>query len=388
MTGRADLYRLPRAREATQTRGNHQRPERTAWSSPSTASCGPSSSSSTSSPARARRPSCGPNSKERHERQGRRPDVPTPESRSETTTVDKRTMQYLYQDGTDSSSWTSTYDHLVSSEVVGSATDYMLEPGRHRRPHEGVPLYIGSRVGCPRDHLHRAGRPGRPGPPVAPSRPRAVDGCLDRSRSSSRPARGPKVDPRDGSLPRPGQLGPRSTWARARKGARAALDLLFEARTSGLQRCRPARRQARPRPAGSGHPASTPRRWSAVSSSRWTAINDALTTYSHRWTLDRMPAVDRSSAAAQGVQCSSATRCPPRWRCQEADLPWPKGPQHGRLGVPLSSRLLARLDEPNPPWSDRRRACAVRPRQARPESIPGTAYLVLVLCNVTAGAHG
>ena len=63
----------------------------------------------------------------------------------ETTTVDKRTMQYLYQDGTDYVFMdTSTYDQLhVSSEVVGSAADYMLEnQDAIVATHEGVPLYI------------------------------------------------------------------------------------------------------------------------------------------------------------------------------------------------------------------------------------------------------
>ena len=47
---------------------------------------------------------------ERHERQGRRPDVQR-RGQVETTTVDKRTMQYLYQDGTDYVFMdTSTYD--------------------------------------------------------------------------------------------------------------------------------------------------------------------------------------------------------------------------------------------------------------------------------------
>ncbi|HRB99752.1 MAG TPA: elongation factor P [Dermatophilaceae bacterium] len=63
----------------------------------------------------------------------------------ETTTVDKRTMQYLYQDGTDYVFMdTSTYDQLhVSSEVVGSSADYMLEnQDAIVATHEGVPLYI------------------------------------------------------------------------------------------------------------------------------------------------------------------------------------------------------------------------------------------------------
>lgn len=63
----------------------------------------------------------------------------------ETTTVDKRTMQYLYQDGTDYVFMdTGTYDQIhVGSDVVGEASDYMLENQEAIvATHEGVPLYI------------------------------------------------------------------------------------------------------------------------------------------------------------------------------------------------------------------------------------------------------
>ncbi|MCB0914119.1 MAG: elongation factor P [Actinobacteria bacterium] len=63
----------------------------------------------------------------------------------DTATVDKRTMQYLYKDGTD---WvfmdTQTYDQLpVSTTVVGEAAKYLLENQEAIvAVHEGEPLYI------------------------------------------------------------------------------------------------------------------------------------------------------------------------------------------------------------------------------------------------------
>lgn len=63
----------------------------------------------------------------------------------ETANVDKRTMQYLYQDGTDFIFMdTDTYDQIpVSEAVVGDATNYLLENQEATiATHEGSPLYI------------------------------------------------------------------------------------------------------------------------------------------------------------------------------------------------------------------------------------------------------
>ncbi len=63
----------------------------------------------------------------------------------ETASVDKRTMQYLYKDGTD---WvfmdTSTYDQIpVPETVVGEAAKYLLENQEAIvAVHEGNPIYI------------------------------------------------------------------------------------------------------------------------------------------------------------------------------------------------------------------------------------------------------
>jgi elongation factor P len=63
----------------------------------------------------------------------------------DTATVDKRTMQYLYKDGTD---WvfmdTQTFDQLpVSETVVGDGAKYLLENQEAIvAVHEGNPLYI------------------------------------------------------------------------------------------------------------------------------------------------------------------------------------------------------------------------------------------------------
>ena len=63
----------------------------------------------------------------------------------DTANVDKRTMQYLYKDGSDFVFMdTDTFDQVyVGSEVVGSAADYMLEnQNAIVATHDGVPLYV------------------------------------------------------------------------------------------------------------------------------------------------------------------------------------------------------------------------------------------------------
>ncbi|PJI85613.1 elongation factor P [Luteimicrobium subarcticum] len=66
-------------------------------------------------------------------------------SKIETANVDKRDMQYLYNDGDDFIFMdTVTYDQLpVSTAVVGGASDYMLEnQNAIVATHDGVPLFI------------------------------------------------------------------------------------------------------------------------------------------------------------------------------------------------------------------------------------------------------
>jgi elongation factor P len=63
----------------------------------------------------------------------------------ETASVDRRDMQYLYQEGTDFVFMDmDTYDQLhVSGDVVGNAANYMLEGTMALvATHEGVPLYV------------------------------------------------------------------------------------------------------------------------------------------------------------------------------------------------------------------------------------------------------
>ncbi len=63
----------------------------------------------------------------------------------ETANVDKRTMQYLYKEGTDFIFMDSeTYEQLhVSTETVGGAAQYMLEnQDAVVATHDGVPLYV------------------------------------------------------------------------------------------------------------------------------------------------------------------------------------------------------------------------------------------------------
>ena len=63
----------------------------------------------------------------------------------ETANVDKRTMQYLYKEGTDFVFMDlDTYDQLyVSGDTVGSNADFLLESAEAMvATHDGVPLYI------------------------------------------------------------------------------------------------------------------------------------------------------------------------------------------------------------------------------------------------------
>jgi elongation factor P len=63
----------------------------------------------------------------------------------ESANVDKRTMQYLYKDGSDFVFMdTDTYDQVhVGSDVVGSVADYLLEnQNAIVATHDGVPLYV------------------------------------------------------------------------------------------------------------------------------------------------------------------------------------------------------------------------------------------------------
>ena len=63
----------------------------------------------------------------------------------EVANVDKRTMQYLYKDGSDYVFMdTDTYDQVqVGTDVVGSAADYMLENQTAVvATHDGTPLYV------------------------------------------------------------------------------------------------------------------------------------------------------------------------------------------------------------------------------------------------------
>jgi elongation factor P len=63
----------------------------------------------------------------------------------DTANVDKRTMQYLYKDGSEFVFMdTDTYDQInVGADTVGTAADYMLEnQNAIVATHDGVPLYV------------------------------------------------------------------------------------------------------------------------------------------------------------------------------------------------------------------------------------------------------
>ena len=121
----------------------------------------------------------------------------------DTANVDKRTMQYLYKDGSDFVFMdTDTLDQVhVGSDVVGVGRGlHAGEPERHRRhPRRCPALRRAPGVRGPRDHAHRARPAGRP----LHRRHQAGDPRDRRRRSpsrcSSRPGTRVKVDTRDGS---------------------------------------------------------------------------------------------------------------------------------------------------------------------------------------------
>ena len=56
----------------------------------------------------------------------------------------------------------------------------------------------------------------------------------------------------------------------------------------------PSRRSTARSPRARARPTTTPRRWSAASSSTRPRIDELLASYSEGWSLERMPAVDRN----------------------------------------------------------------------------------------------
>ena len=80
-------------------------------------------------------------------------------------TVDKRTMQYLYKEGTDFIFMdTDTYDqHHVPAETVGDAANFMLENTEATIAlHDGIALYVELPASAELvDLLHRAWHAGR-----------------------------------------------------------------------------------------------------------------------------------------------------------------------------------------------------------------------------------
>ena len=107
----------------------------------------------------------------------------------EVANVDKRTMQYLYNDGTSYVFMdTGTYDQLEIARRDRRRRQELpaREPGGDRR-HQRRPgaLHRAARVGGARDHLHRAGRASATAPPAAPSRRRWRPATRSRCRCSS-----------------------------------------------------------------------------------------------------------------------------------------------------------------------------------------------------------
>ncbi len=126
----------------------------------------------------------------------------------ETSNVDKRTMQYLYNDGTDFVFMDpDTYDQIpVAPEVVGDAAKYMLENQEAViARHDGSVLYVELPASVVLEITYTEPGLQATARPVAPSRPPSRPAPRSPSRSSSSRHQGQGRHPRR-LLPRSSEL--------------------------------------------------------------------------------------------------------------------------------------------------------------------------------------
>ncbi len=208
----------------------------------------------------------------------------------EVANVDKRTMQYLYNDGTSYVFMdTSTYDQTeVAPEIVGDASNFLLENQEAIvATNDGRVLYI--ELPASVELLVEYTEPGLQG---------------DRSTGGTKPARLEtgheiqvplfitpgekiKVDTRDSELPGSSQL----LMAARSKARKRALDILFESEARGVSASvvLDERVVAGDPPINEYTVALV--RGVAQNASR---IDELLASYAQGWSLERMPAVDRN----------------------------------------------------------------------------------------------
>ena len=211
----------------------------------------------------------------------------------EVANVDKRTMQYLYNDGTSYVFMdTGTYDQL---EITPEHRRRRRRTScwRTRRRSSPPTRAASSTSSCRPRSSSRSPTPSpaspATAPPAAPSRPRSRPATRSRSRCSSPRAR------RSRSTPATRRTSAASSPdARCPPGPRPA-----SARStccsppSCAARTRSRRSTARS-PTARARPTTTPPSWCAASPSTRPRIDELLAEYSEGWTLDRMPAVDRN----------------------------------------------------------------------------------------------
>ena len=208
----------------------------------------------------------------------------------EVANVDKRTMQYLYNDGT-SYVFMDTRATTSSRSPPRSSATPRTSCWRTRRRSSPPTTAASSTSSCPPRSSSRSPTPSpacrATAPPAAPSRPRRDRARRSRCRCSSPRARRsrstPATPPTWGASPADGRplQGPQ---ARPRRPLR-----LRAAGRVGQRGARPRDRRGR----GADQRLHR-RRWSAASSSTRPASTSCCATYSEGWTLERMPAVDRN----------------------------------------------------------------------------------------------
>ena len=235
----------------------------------------------------------------------------------ETANVDKRTMQYLYNDGTDFVFMDpDTYDQIsVSPQIVGTRRITCWRTRTRSCPATTVTsLYIELPASVVGDQLHRAGSAERPLHRRYQA-DHAGNGRRDPGPLFLGPAPRSKVDTRDGStsarqlIVRDGIRGPYGGTHQGTASARPQ-PTLFEA-------------EARASMSATFCTGTAPRRCQAIESvygdlegvvdgtgARSTAAQPD--TYSRGWPVARMPAVVGDPAARGRAKCSTAPRSPRR----------------------------------------------------------------------------
>ena len=207
----------------------------------------------------------------------------------ETANVDKPRHAVPVQDGSDFVFMDNdNYDQInIPEATVGDAANFLLESQGNGRDERGAPLYIELPTSVVLEITYT--EPGLQGDrSTGGTKPATLEtGARSRSRCSSSRAPRSRWTPAR-RQPRPGQTewapGPRHASARSTSCSR---------RTSGA---RPGEAARRP-PGRAGHRGAPARVHGRPRRGRHRApadIDELLATYSHGWTIDRMPAVDRA----------------------------------------------------------------------------------------------